>query len=46
MDILDKNLWPLVVWYLEGKEYLFMDDNAPVHRAHTVDSYKDQNEVT
>ena len=23
-----------------------MDDNGPVHRAHTVDNYKDQNEVT
>ena len=23
-----------------------MDDNAPVNRAHTVDNYKDQNEVT
>ena len=23
-----------------------MGDNAPVHRAHTVDNYKDQNEVT
>ena len=46
IDILDKNLWPVVVWYFEGKEYLFMDDNAPVHRAHTVDNYKDQNEVT
>ena len=23
-----------------------MDDNAPVHRAHTVENYKDQNEVT
>ena len=43
---LDKNLWPVVVWYFEGKEYLFMDDNAPVHRAHTVENYKDQNEVT
>ena len=46
IGILDKNLWPVVVWYFEGKEYLFMDDNAPVHRAHTVDNYKDQNEVT
>ena len=43
---LDKNLWPVVVWYFEGKEYLFMDDSAPVHRAHTVENYKDQNEVT
>ena len=46
IDILDKNLWPFFVWYFEGKEYLSMDDNAPVHRAHTVDNYKDQNEVT
>ena len=46
IDIQDKNLWPVVVWYFEGKEYLFMDDSAPVHRAHTVENYKDQNEVT
>ena len=42
IDILDKKLWPVVVWYFEGIEYLFMDDNAPVHRAHTVDNYKDK----
>ena len=23
-----------------------MDDNAPVHRAHTIENYKDQNELT
>ena len=46
IEILDKNLWPVVVWYFEGKEYLFINDNAPVHRAHTVDNYKDQSEVT
>ena len=45
-DILDKKLWPVVVWYFEGIEYLFMDDNAPVHRAHTVDNYKDKSKVT
>ena len=43
IGILHKNLWPVVAWYLEGKEYLFMDDNAPFHRAHTVENYKDQN---
>ena len=42
----DKNLWPVVVWYFEGKEYLFMDDNAPVHRGHTVKNDIDHNEVT
>ena len=46
IDILDKNLWSVIVWYFEGKEYLFMDDNGPVHRADTVENYKDQNEVT
>ena len=30
----------------EGKEYLFMDENAPVHRTHTVENYKDLNVVT
>ena len=29
-----------------GEKKLFMDDNAPVHRAHTVKNYKDQNEVS
>ena len=46
IDILDKTLWPVVVWYFERKEYFFMDDKAPVHRAHTVKDCKDQNEVT
>ena len=46
IDILDKNLWPVVVWYFEEKEYLSMDYDAPVHRAHTVKNYKDQDEAT
>ena len=46
IDILDKNLWPVVVWYFKGKEYLFSKDNVPVHREHTIENYKDQNEVT
>ena len=27
IEILDKNLWPVVVWYFEGKEYLFINNN-------------------
>ena len=47
IDFLDKKLWPLVVWYFEGKEYcLWMTDNAPFHRGHTVKNDKDHNEVT
>lgn len=40
IDILDRKLWPVVVWYVDGNNYFFMDDNAPVHRAHTVKKYK------
>ena len=40
IDILDRNLWPVVVWYVEDKHYFFVDDNALVHRAHTVKKYK------
>ena len=39
IDILDKNLWLIVVWYFEGKEHLFVDDNIPFHRAHTVKKF-------
>ena len=46
IDFLDKNLWPVLLWYFEGKEYLPMDDNAPVHIRHTVENDKDHNEVT
>ena len=46
IDILGKNLWPVVVWYFKGKKYLFLQDNVPVHREHTIENYKDQNEVT
>ena len=40
IDILDRNVWPLVVCYVEDKNYFFMDDNAPVHKAHTVKKCK------
>ena len=46
IDILDKNLWPVVVGYFKGKEYLFLKDNVPVHREHAIENYEDQNEVT
>ena len=46
IDILENNLWPVIAWYFEDNEYLFMDDNAPVHRAHAVENYKNENEIT
>ena len=44
IDILEENLWPVLVWYVEDKEYLFMGDNAPVH---AVQNYNmNTNEIT
>ena len=43
IDILDKKLWrPVVVWYFEVKEYLFMNMTKRLF----TEPYKDQNEVT
>ena len=36
IDILENKPWPVIVWYFEDKEYLFMDGNAPVHRKLTL----------
>ena len=43
IEILDKNLWPVIVWYFDNGDYLFVDDNAPVHTAHIVGDYKEIN---
>ena len=43
IEILDKNLWPVIVWYFDNDDYLFVDDNAPVHTAHIVSDYKEIN---
>ena len=44
-QILDDNLWPVIARHFPDNSYLFQDDNAPVHRAHTVSSYKAINNV-
>lgn len=33
IDILENNLWPVVARHFADGDYLFMDDNAPVHRS-------------
>ena len=39
--IIDKDLWPLIASHFGNNEYTFMDDNAPVHRANIVKTYKE-----
>ena len=39
INIIDNNLWPVIARHFPDGNYTFMDDNAPVHRAHVVDEY-------
>jgi hypothetical protein len=40
IEILEDNLWPLIVRRYPEKSYIFQNDNAPVHRARSVQNYK------
>jgi hypothetical protein len=45
IDILEDNLWPLIVRHYPEENYIFEDDNAPIHRARSVQNYKTQNNI-
>lgn len=45
IDILENNLWPVVVRHFANGDYLFMDDNAPVHRSRVTKNYKNTNQI-
>lgn len=45
IDILEDNLWPVVARHFPQNDYIFQDDNAPVHRARTVIEYKLKNKI-
>ena len=44
-EILDNNLWPLLARHFGDNQYVFMDDNAPVHRANLVKEYIANNNI-
>lgn len=45
LDILDENLWPVLARHFPDDNYIFMDDNAPVHRARLVKNYLEENSI-
>lgn len=45
IDILEEQLWPVVVRHFPEDNYLYHDDNAPVHRARIVQDYKRENNI-
>ena len=36
INILEENLWPVKARHFPQNDYIFMDDNVPVHRAWVV----------
>ncbi|CAC5415747.1 unnamed protein product [Mytilus coruscus] len=40
IDIIYNNLWPVVVRHFPDNNYVFQDDNAPVHRARSVQDFR------
>ncbi|CAG2190337.1 unnamed protein product [Mytilus edulis] len=40
IEIIDNNLWPVVVRHFPDDNYVFQDDNAPVHRARSVQDFR------
>ena len=45
IEIVDSELWPVVARHFPRNNYIFQDDNAPVHRARPVVNYKLQNQI-
>ena len=45
IDILEEQLWPVVVRHFPEDNYIYQDDNAPVHRARIVQDYKRENNI-
>lgn len=45
IKILENNLWPVVVRHFPDGNYLFMDDNAPVHRSQVTKDFQNTNQI-
>ena len=45
VNILANNSWPVIIRHFPDNDYIFQDDNAPVHRARTVQNFRTENEL-
>ena len=43
--ILEDNIWPVIARHFPENQYLFHDDNAPVHRSRVLQEYKAKNNL-
>ena len=45
INILDECLWPIVAKYFLEREFIFQEDNAPIHKAKKVKYYMSNNNI-
>ena len=45
-EILEENLWPVIARHFPAENYIFQQDNAPVHTARSTQEYLHRNDVT
>lgn len=45
LQIIENNIWPVIARHFPNNDYIFMDDNAPVHRAKIVKDYVNNNNI-
>ena len=43
--ILEDNIWPVTARLFPDNQYLFQDDNAPIHRSRELQEYKTRNNL-
>ena len=44
-EILEENIWPVIVRHFPDDQYFFQDDNAPVHRSRVLQEYRATNNL-
>lgn len=45
MQIIEKNICPVIARHFPNNDYIFMEDNAPVHRTKIVKYYMNNNNI-
>ena len=45
IEVLENNLWPVIARHFPTNDFLFQNDNAPIHRARDVENYKTRNNI-
>lgn len=46
VKVLDENLWPVVCKNFAGRQFIFQDDNAPVHRSLLTRLWKKEHHIS